>query len=79
LTLIVISADVAAFSLVLLSAHTLWVNRTLLPPEIRPPWWRQAGLALGSLFFAALVALAASRPERLLALLWRDPPPAAYF
>jgi hypothetical protein len=61
LTLILIGGNVAAANLVLVSAHTLWVNRTLLPPELRPSLWREAAVAAGGLFFVGLLASALAR------------------
>jgi hypothetical protein len=58
LTLILIGANVAAVNLVILSFHTLVVNRKFLPPALRPSRWREIGLALGGLFFLALALLA---------------------
>jgi hypothetical protein len=79
LGLVVVSASVAAINLVLLAAHTLWVTVRLLPPALRPPLWRRVGLVLTGLFFSALVALAASRPARLVSLFAPAPPPLGYF
>lgn len=79
LGLVVVSASVAAVNLVLLALHTLWVTARLLPPELRPPRWRQAGLVVTGLFFSALVVLAASRPGRLLVLFAPATPPLGYF
>lgn len=59
LTLIVISANVAAVNFAILSFHTLRLNRALLPEPLRPPRWREAVVALGGLFFALLAAAAA--------------------
>jgi len=55
---IVISASVAAFNFVVLSLHTLWVNRTLLPRALRPTLWRELAVLACALFFAALLARA---------------------
>lgn len=60
LTLIVISANVAALNFAVLSFHTLRLNRALLPEALRPPRWREAVVALGGLGFAALALLAAA-------------------
>ncbi|MBI4589826.1 MAG: Nramp family divalent metal transporter, partial [Candidatus Rokubacteria bacterium] len=57
LTLILIGANVAAGNLVLLSFHTLVVNRRFLPRELRPARWREAGLVLCGLFFGGFVLL----------------------
>lgn len=45
----------------------LRVNTRFLPPEIRPPWWRQIGLVICALFYGGLT----------LALLWSMLQPAA--
>lgn len=60
LTLIVISANVAALNFAVLSFHTLRLNRALLPEALRPPRWREAVVALGGLGFAGLALLAAA-------------------
>jgi hypothetical protein len=60
LTLIVISANVAALNFAVLSFHTLSLNRALLPEALRPPRWREAVVALGGLGFAGLALLAAA-------------------
>ena len=36
------------------SLHALFVNCTLLPPEVRPNWFMRAGVVLCSLFFFAI-------------------------
>ena len=61
LTLILIGANIAGGNLVLLSLHTLAVNRKFLPPQLRPPLWRQASLVLCALFFFGLAALAVAQ------------------
>jgi Mn2+/Fe2+ NRAMP family transporter len=70
LRLIVIGANVAALNFVVLSLHTLWVNRTLLPPELRPSLWRELGVLACGLFFAALLVQVLKDPTRLRALFW---------
>jgi len=55
LTLVLIGANVAAVNFVLLSFHTLRLNRALLPEALRAPRWREAIVALGGLGFALLV------------------------
>lgn len=42
--------------------HTLYVNRTLLPPEIRPGWASQLGLVACGVFFLTVTALAVWAP-----------------
>jgi hypothetical protein len=54
LTLVVIGADMAAVNFALLAFHTLWLNRTRLPRELRPPLWREAALVACGLGFAGL-------------------------
>jgi hypothetical protein len=69
LSLILIGANLAAVNFALLAFHTLWVNRTLLPRELRPPLWREAALLACGLFFAGLAwAALGGDPARLLAL-----------
>jgi hypothetical protein len=69
LTLIVISANVAAFNFVVLSLHTLWVNRTLLPRALRPALWRELAALACAIFFAALLGRAALSSSILAGLL----------
>lgn len=46
---------VVANPIMALAAIQIWrVNTTLLPPEIRPPLWRQVGLGLGALVYGGL-------------------------
>jgi hypothetical protein len=56
LTLVLISANVAGFNCVLESIHTLVVNRRFLPPELRPPLWRELIVGFCALFFGAFIA-----------------------
>jgi hypothetical protein len=37
--------------------HTLYVNRTLLPRELRPSWFMQAGLIFCGLFFIGVTVM----------------------
>lgn len=37
--------------------HLLWINRTLLPPELRPRWFSQVGVAACGLFYLGLAFL----------------------
>src|SRR5262249_42381007 len=62
--LIVIGANVAALNFVVLSLHTIWLNRALLPAELRPSLWREIGV----LALAALLAQVVKDPGRLRAL-----------
>ncbi len=55
LTLIVLGANIAGFIFVLESIHTIVVNRTFLPAELRPPVWREAILVCCALFYGSIV------------------------
>jgi hypothetical protein len=65
LSLVLIGANLAGLNLVILAFHTLWVNRRLLPPELKPRWWREVAVALCGLFFGALAYRVLSQPERI--------------
>ncbi|MBI1727696.1 MAG: Nramp family divalent metal transporter [Candidatus Rokubacteria bacterium] len=67
--LILIGANVAALNFVLLSLHTVWINRALLPRELRPSLWRELGVLACGAFFAALLAKVLRDPTRLSGLL----------
>ena len=58
LTLILTGANIAGVNLVVLSLHTLVVNRKFLPRELRPPLWREVGLGLCALSFFGFAVLA---------------------
>ncbi|HZA51081.1 MAG TPA: Nramp family divalent metal transporter, partial [Myxococcaceae bacterium] len=55
--LIQLGAAMASLIFVFLAIHTLVVNRTLLPAELRPPAWRQAALLASAVFFGAFAGL----------------------
>jgi hypothetical protein len=57
LVLVKLAAVIAAFNYAVLATHTLVVVRTLLPPLLRPAWWRQGALAFMALFYGTLTAL----------------------
>jgi hypothetical protein len=62
LTLVIISANIAGLNFVLVSIHTIVVNRRFLPRELRPPLWREIMVGLCALFFGAFaVATVVSR------------------
>jgi len=42
--LLKLAANVAGFVFVVASLHLLYLNTRFLPPELRPPAWRRAGL-----------------------------------
>jgi hypothetical protein len=67
--LILIGANVAALNFVVLSLHTVWINRALLPRELRPSLWREIGVLACGAFFAALLAKVLRDPTRLSGLL----------
>ena len=55
----------AALNFVVLSLHTLWINRALLPRELRPSLWRELGVLACGIFFAILLIKAFLEPGRL--------------
>lgn len=57
ITLFQISGNISTVFMILLSFHTLRVNRTLLPPELRPPFWRQVTLVLCAVFYGGFAFL----------------------
>lgn len=61
LTLLLLAANIGGANFVLLSLHTLVVNRRFLPPEIRPPLWREALVVACTVFYGtfAVVSLRA--------------------
>ena len=58
LWLATVSAVLMNFALGFSSFHTLWVNRSLLPRELRPNGLMQAGLVACGLFFIGISAIA---------------------
>lgn len=50
--MIIVSATVGGYLLVITSLHTLYVNRKFLPKEIQPPIWKQIGLVLCAGFYS---------------------------
>jgi Mn2+/Fe2+ NRAMP family transporter len=57
--MILVSATVGGYLLVITSLHTLYVNRKFLPKEIQPPAWRQIGLILCAVFYSVFGTLTA--------------------
>ncbi len=53
-----IGAGLGNVALGMCALHTLYVNRTLLPPELRPGWFRQFGLLCCGLIFLGISAIA---------------------
>ncbi len=66
--LILIGANLAAVNFVALAFHTLWVNRRLLPRELRPALWREVAVAACGVFFGILLAQVVRRPGQILLL-----------
>ena len=54
LLLILIGANIAGLNMAIVSLHTLYVNRTLLPAELKPPLWREIVVILGAIFYGFL-------------------------
>ena len=50
--MILVSATIGGYLLVVTSLHTLYVNRKFLPKEIQPPMWKQVGLVLCAGFYS---------------------------
>ena len=57
IVLLQLSANVGGVVMVLSSLHILYVNTTLLPPELRPPLWRRVALVAMALFYGFFVTL----------------------
>lgn len=55
MTLIIANLNNVAIAVT--GAHLWWINRSLLPPPLRPRWFQQLGLLGCSLFYAGLSAL----------------------
>lgn len=55
--LLQVSANIAGAVVVIAALHILYVNTTLLPPELQPPLWRRIALVLAALFYGAFVTL----------------------
>lgn len=63
LLLILIGANIAGLNTVIISLHTLYVNRKFLPTQLKPPVWREIVVVLGAIFYGFLFCRAA--PELL--------------
>lgn len=55
--LLQLSANIAGVVMVISSLHILYINTTMLPPELRPPLWRRIALASTALFYGFFVTL----------------------
>jgi hypothetical protein len=58
LFLAIATAVLMNFGLAFSSLHTLWVNSTLLPPELRPPLWVRLGLVVCAVYYGGISAIA---------------------
>jgi hypothetical protein len=59
LGLLTTAATIMNFALGFSSFHTLVINLTLLPRELRPGWFARAGLFSGGVFFSVLATITA--------------------
>ena len=59
LFLILIGASIAGLNTTIIGLHTLYVNRKLLPPQLKPPLWREIVVVLGAIFYGFLFCKAA--------------------
>ena len=57
LTLAKYGAGIGNLALGVSAVHTLYVNRKFLPPEMRPGWFMQLGLAMCAIAFLSIAAL----------------------
>jgi len=57
IVLLQLGANMAGVTFIVSSLHLLYVNTTLLPPEIRPSAWRRLALVATAVFYGAFVAL----------------------
>lgn len=55
MTLLLINANVSGFVFVLCSILLIIMNHTFLPPQVRPPLWRDLSLVLMALFYGFFV------------------------
>lgn len=55
--LLQIGANIAGVIFVIAALHLLYVNTRLLPPHVRPPFWRRATLVCMALFYAFWVTM----------------------
>jgi hypothetical protein len=60
LTLVVIYGNMGNFALGINCFHTIRVNTTLLPPELRPGWGPRVALAIAGLYYVGMAAMTAA-------------------
>jgi hypothetical protein len=66
LTLVVIYGNMGNFALGVNCFHTIKVNRTLLPPELRPGKGPCVALALAGVYYVGMAAMTAAIMLRLI-------------
>ena len=54
LFLILLGANMAGLNMAIISLHTLYINRKFLPPELKPPLWREIVVVLSAIFYGFL-------------------------
>jgi hypothetical protein len=59
--LLQLGANVAGAVFIVASLHLLYINTTLLPPELRPGWGRRAALVFMAIFYSFFVYMSVSR------------------
>jgi len=57
IVLLQLGANMAGLIFVIASIHLLYINCTLLPPDVRPPLWRRAAMLVFAGFYGFFVAL----------------------
>ena len=55
--LLQLGANLASLILVLAALQILWINTRLLPPALRPAWWRRIGLVALAVFYGVFVVM----------------------
>ncbi len=55
--LLQLGANIASGAFVVTSLHLLYINTRLLPPALRPPFWRRAALVFMAVFYGFFAAM----------------------
>lgn len=55
--MVTVIANLNNVALGVTSFHVLWINRNFLPPELRPRWYSQLGIACCGIFYLGLALL----------------------
>jgi hypothetical protein len=65
LVLAIATGVMVNFAFAFSALHTLWVNMTLLPPNLRPGWLMRLGLVASAIFYfgISIVALLQQWPK----------------